>query len=87
IGVSPSSSILTKQVKEKAFTGYSDCGCGNQDYEPGIVLDPFSGSGTTALTALKLDRRFVGIDSNPEYVKMAYGRVKPFLEQKKIADV
>ena len=86
IGVSPSSSILTKQVQEKAFTGYSDCGCG-ADYEPGIVLDPFSGSGTTALTALKLNRRFVGIDSNPEYVKMAIARIKPHLEQKKITDV
>lgn len=83
IGVSPSSSILTKQVQEKAFTGYSDCGCG-AEYEPGIVLDPFSGSGTTALIALKLGRRFAGIDSNPEYVKMACGRIKPFLEQKKI---
>ena len=86
IGVSPTSSLLTKQVQEKAFTGYSDCGCGSE-YEPGIVLDPFSGSGTTPFTALKLGMRFAGIDSNPEYVKMAYGRVKPFLEQKKIADI
>lgn len=87
VGLSPSSSLRTKAVQEKAFTGYSECGCGNQDYEPGIVLDPFNGSGTTAFTALKLGRRFVGIDSNPEYVNMAYGRVKPYLEQKKIADV
>ncbi len=86
IGVSPSSSLLTKQVQEKAVVGYSDCGC-NADFEPGIVLDPFSGSGTTPFTALKLGMRFAGIDTNPEYVKMAYGRVKPFLEQKKIADV
>lgn len=86
VGVSPSSSLRTKAVQEKAFTGYSECGCG-ADYEPGIVLDPFSGSGTTPFTALKLGMRFAGIDSNPEYVNMAYGRVKPFLEQKKIADV
>lgn len=31
--------------------------------------------------------QFAAIDTNPEYVKMAYGRVKPFLEQRKIADV
>lgn len=86
VGVSPTSSLLTKQVQEKAVVGYSDCGCGT-DYELGIVLDPFMGSGTTAFTALKLGRRFVGIDSNPEYVEMAHGRVKPFMEQKKIADV
>lgn len=87
IGCSPLSSLLTKQVQEKAVAGYSECGCQNPDYEPGIVLDPFSGSGTTALSALKLGRRFVGIDSNPEYVELACGRVKPYLEQKKVATV
>ena len=71
---------------EYAEVGLSDCGC-NDKWEPGIVLDPFSGSGTTPFTALKLGMRFAGIDSNPEYVNMAYGRVKPFLEQKKIAEV
>ena len=86
LGVSPTSSLLTKQVQEKAVVGYSGCGC-NAEYESGIVLDPFMGSGTTALTALKLGKRFVGIDSNPEYVKMAIARIKPHLEQKKITDV
>lgn len=84
IGVSPTSSILTKSVQEKAIAGYSDCGCNNSDYELGIVLDPFAGSGTSAIVALKLNRRFIGIDSNPEYVEMATGRIKPFLEQKKV---
>jgi site-specific DNA-methyltransferase (adenine-specific) len=37
----------------------------------GIILDPFMGSGTTALAAKRLKRRFVGIELNPEYVKMA----------------
>jgi DNA modification methylase len=83
IGCSPTSSLLTKQVQEKAVAGYSDCGC-SSDYEPGIVLDPFMGSGTTALVAVKLGRRFIGIDTNPEYVKMAMARIKPFLEQKTI---
>ncbi len=41
----------------------------------GIVLDPFIGSGTTAVVAQRLGRRFVGIDSNPEYCKMARERV------------
>ena len=86
IGCSPTSSLLTKQVHEKAVVGWSDCGC-RSEYEPGIVIDPFVGSGTSPLVALKLGMRFAGIDSNPEYVKMAYGRVKPFLEQKKIADI
>jgi DNA modification methylase len=42
----------------------------------GIVLDPFSGSGTTCRVARKLGRYFIGIDLNPEYVNMAEGRVK-----------
>ena len=41
----------------------------------GLVLDPFSGSGTTALVARRLDRHFVGIDSVPEYCEMARRRL------------
>jgi DNA modification methylase len=36
-----------------------------------VVLDPFSGSGTVAKIAKKLNRQFVGIDLNPEYVKLS----------------
>lgn len=43
--------------------------------EPGIVLDPFAGAGTTCLVAKRLGRRFIGIDLNPEYVSMAQKRV------------
>jgi len=43
--------------------------------EGGIVLDPFSGSGTTALVARRLRRRFIGIDLNPEYVRMSRERL------------
>jgi DNA modification methylase len=41
----------------------------------GIVLDPFSGAGTTALVARKLNRRFIGIELNPEYVRMSRERL------------
>lgn len=37
----------------------------------GTVLDPFLGSGTTAFVSKKLDRNFLGIELNPEYVEMA----------------
>lgn len=36
-----------------------------------IVLDPFIGSGTTAVVARRLGRKFIGIELNPEYVKIA----------------
>jgi DNA modification methylase len=44
--------------------------------EGGIVLDPFIGSGTTALVAKKLGREYIGIDLNPEYVRIAKDRIK-----------
>lgn len=40
-----------------------------------FVLDPFVGSGTTALSALQLGRHFVGIDINPEYVQLSNQRI------------
>jgi site-specific DNA-methyltransferase (adenine-specific) len=40
------------------------------------ILDPFMGSGTTALAAQKLQRDFIGIDISPEYCEMAESRVK-----------
>lgn len=44
--------------------------------ENGIVLDPFIGSGTTAVVAKKLHRKFIGIDLKPEYVRLAKTRIK-----------
>jgi DNA modification methylase len=44
--------------------------------ENGIVLDPFMGSGTTGLVARKLNRNFIGIELNPEYVELARKRIK-----------
>lgn len=41
----------------------------------GLVLDPFAGSGTTAVACLRHGRRFAGYEINPEYVQVACGRV------------
>ncbi len=41
-----------------------------------LVIDPFSGSGTTALASLKLKRRFIGGDKDSNYVKKAKQRIK-----------
>ena len=42
----------------------------------GLVLDPFTGSGTTGVTALQNGRNFMGIELNPKYVRMAEKRIK-----------
>lgn len=44
--------------------------------EGGLVLDPFCGSGTTGVVALRHGRRFVGIELNAEYVEMAHNRIQ-----------
>jgi site-specific DNA-methyltransferase (adenine-specific) len=44
--------------------------------EGGIVLDPFMGSGTTAIAALKLGRKFIGFDISKEYCDLANKRIK-----------
>lgn len=45
--------------------------------QPGeIVLDPFMGSGTTAVAAKKLQRHYIGYDTNSEYIKIAEERIK-----------
>ena len=41
----------------------------------GVVLDPFTGAGTTLLKAKELDRQFVGIELNSKYADMARARV------------
>jgi DNA modification methylase len=52
------------------------CKCGRTDTVPATVLDPFSGAGTTALVALRLGRRAVGIELNPEYIAMSHKRIQ-----------
>jgi site-specific DNA-methyltransferase (adenine-specific) len=50
----------------------------------GIVLDPFAGSGTTGLACQNTDRDFIGIEKEPEYVKIAEARLKFNGKQEKL---
>lgn len=47
--------------------------------EGGVVLDPFLGSGTTAVVALKHGRKAIGLELNPDYVDIAVERIKKSL--------
>jgi site-specific DNA-methyltransferase (adenine-specific) len=76
-----------------AFSGYDDgsicpefktlgfrptCSCGVSEWLPGIVLDPFAGSGTTLQVAQDLGRRWAGIEICEEYeelIRQRLGRV------------
>lgn len=41
----------------------------------GTVLDPFNGSGTTGVAAISLGRQYIGIEINPDYIKLAEDRL------------
>ena len=75
--------VNTKPCKEAHFATYpfeliKPCilaGCP----EDGIVLDPFMGSGTTAIVARSLNRNYLGVELNPEYIKIAHKRLEKHL--------
>lgn len=56
--------------------------------QPGdLVLDPFVGSGTTALAAMELGRNYLGIDLNPDYIALSMARVSEVqIELPNVAD-
>ena len=44
--------------------------------ENGVVLDPFNGAGTTGIVAMRLGRKYLGVELNPEYVKLTEERFR-----------
>jgi site-specific DNA-methyltransferase (adenine-specific) len=54
-------------------------------YVDDVVLDPFMGSGTTAVAAIRNDRRFLGFETDPAYVALAGERIAAARAQ--VADV
>ena len=75
--------IPTKPSKENHFASYNTklidkpiiAGCPKD----GIILDPFCGTATTGCRAIELGRKFIGIEGNPEYVKIANKKIEPFV--------
>lgn len=52
-----------------------NCELGVASFTPCVVLDPFAGSGTTLAVSEKLGRDSIGIELNPDYIKLAKERV------------
>ena len=78
-------SPLERVIEEERATGWKrTCDCKDSSTEPCVVLDPFMGSGTTALVALKAGRNFIGIELNPEYIKIAEQRIAQEMAQMKL---
>ena len=52
-------------------------------FEGEVILDPFMGSGQTAMAAMKANRHYVGYEIGEEYVKLAERRIREFLLESK----
>jgi DNA modification methylase len=80
--------ITTKPSLNKHYASYNDellmkpilAGCP----EGGIIYDPFMGTGTTAITALRANRYFIGSEMSSEYIKICENNIAPYLQQTKL---
>ena len=64
------------ELAQKVIMLYSDPG--------DLVLDPFMGSGTTAVAACSLNRRFIGIEKEEKYVQLARKKVLNYISQSRL---
>ncbi len=55
-------------------------------FEDDIILDPFVGSGSTCISALRDKRNYVGYDIDPKYIKLANQRISAFKNQLNLFD-
>ena len=78
-----SGTVPSLKAAASTTVGWSDCGHG--DFRPGVVLDPFLGSGTTAVAALRLGRHSIGVELNPDYHKLIEQRVSKWWVEPKAA--
>lgn len=66
-----------RHVTRKVTKGWHfNCECGAGEPVPPTVLDPFLGSGTTAMVALRMGCHAVGCELNPDYIAIARERVR-----------
>ncbi|NCN28729.1 site-specific DNA-methyltransferase, partial [bacterium] len=70
-------------VSSKTIGYRQFCSC-DSGTRPGVVLDPFLGSGTTGLVCEKLNRRWIGIELSEAYCKMAAKRIDNATKQRRL---
>ncbi|MFV0587505.1 DNA-methyltransferase [Bacteroides reticulotermitis] len=71
VAVTPMKEAHFATFPEKLIVDCIKAGCS----ECGVVLDPFMGSGTTAIVSRKLNRNYLGFEVNPDYIEIAEDRI------------
>lgn len=66
------------EARSKRFAGYLRCLCDESSLKPGIVMDPFGGSGTVAIEAMAQGKDWLLCEINEEYAKIARERIKKY---------
>ena len=80
--------ITTKPSSNEHYASYNEelirkpilAGCP----ENGIIYDPFMGTGSTAESALRSNRKYIGSEMNKKYIEIANKRLEPFIKQTKL---
>ena len=80
----PLASTHVPDVRETVTLGWTDCG--HDDYRPGVILDPFGGTGTTAKEALAHGRSGVLIDIDKRNFDLARDRVGFWLQEFEVGE-
>jgi DNA modification methylase len=75
-GTAGSETRLEKCTRTVGWESGCKCESDAHDAQPAIVLDPFSGAGTTGLVSRILGRRFIGFEASAEYAAQAEARIR-----------
>ncbi len=81
--------LPTKPSSKKHYATYNDtlikkpilAGCP----EGGLILDPFAGTCTTGITALRANRQFIGFEASKEYYEIGNKEIQDYVSQQKLA--
>jgi hypothetical protein len=74
-GARPIPPSLLEQWKSRGWLCEPEA-CTHPIEPAGIVLDPFNGAGTTGVVARTHQRRYIGIELNPDYLEMTRKRLR-----------
>ena len=80
-------STMNDKYTEEYKVEYTKCNCKSNSFIGSVILDPFIGSGTTAIASEMFGRRWIGFELNPEYIKIAEKRLAEYKKQKEFFDI